>query len=130
MLENQIPLFVARKMMEFKFGSLEDADDVLFLMLIGLFKEICPFKTMEDYHYPNVRVISECAYLLDFCYDMIVPRVEQKQEQHGIVEVDEDEEEEEEEKNKKSTPFKLCQEIHKRAVEVAFKVKQRAHASD
>ncbi|CAJ1951345.1 unnamed protein product [Sphenostylis stenocarpa] len=75
MLENQIPLFVLRKMLEFKFSSLEAADDMLSLMFIGLFKEISPFKMMEEY--PNIQV-SESLHLLDFLYDVIVPKLEQQ----------------------------------------------------
>ncbi|XP_054782612.1 putative UPF0481 protein At3g02645 [Prosopis cineraria] len=101
MPENQLPLFVSREMLEFKFTSLEDADDLLFLMVIGLFKELSPFKLMDDH--PNVQV-SECAHLLDFFYDMIVPKLEQ---QSDIVEVDEAhqlEEEQEENENPTSNP--------------------------
>lgn len=83
MLENQIPLFVLRKMLELKFfSSEENADDVLILMCIRLFKEISPFKMFEEY--PNIQVL-ECAHLLDFLYDMIVPKLEK---QHDIIEVE------------------------------------------
>ncbi|XP_068477986.1 putative UPF0481 protein At3g02645 [Phaseolus vulgaris] len=75
MLENQIPLFVLRKMLEFKFSSLEAADEMLILMFIGLFKEISPFKMMEEF--PNIRV-AESVHLLDFLYDVIVPKLEQQ----------------------------------------------------
>ncbi|KAI4346751.1 hypothetical protein L6164_007621 [Bauhinia variegata] len=54
MLENQIPSFVLRKMLEFKFSSLELADDMLLWMSMGLFKELSPFKMMEDY--PEIQV--------------------------------------------------------------------------
>ncbi|KHN38011.1 putative UPF0481 protein At3g02645 [Glycine soja] len=75
MLENQIPLFVLRKMLDLKFSSLEAADDMLSLMFIGLFKEISPFKMMEEY--PNIQV-SENVHLLDFLYNVIVPKLEQQ----------------------------------------------------
>ncbi|KAK9923044.1 hypothetical protein M0R45_031479 [Rubus argutus] len=42
MLENQIPLFVLRKSVEFQFPSLECVDDMLLSMLMGLCKELCP----------------------------------------------------------------------------------------
>ncbi|KAL2338181.1 hypothetical protein Fmac_012627 [Flemingia macrophylla] len=77
MLENQIPLFVLRKMLELKFSSLEDADNMLSLMFIGVFKEISPFKLMEEY--PNIQV-SESVHLLDFLYDVIVPKLDQQPE--------------------------------------------------
>jgi hypothetical protein len=76
MLENQIPLFILRKMLEIKFTSLELADDMLILMFIGLYKEISPFKVMEQ-DYPDI-VVSECAHLLDFLYNMIVPKLDEQ----------------------------------------------------
>ncbi|AES77821.1 hypothetical protein MtrunA17_Chr7g0220521 [Medicago truncatula] len=76
MLENQIPLFILRKMLEFKFTSLELADDMLILMFIGLYKEISPFKVME-HDYSDI-VVSECAHLLDFLYNMIVPKLDEQ----------------------------------------------------
>ncbi|TKY45816.1 putative UPF0481 protein [Spatholobus suberectus] len=76
MLENQIPLLVLRKMLEFKFSSLELADDMLLSMLIGLFKELSPFKVIEK-DYPEI-IVSECAHLLDFLYAMIVPKLEEQ----------------------------------------------------
>ncbi|KAL1340384.1 hypothetical protein AAHE18_09G010900 [Arachis hypogaea] len=76
MLENQIPFFVLRKMLEFKFSSLEAADDMLSLILLGLFKELSPFKTMQHY-YPN-NEISKSVHILDYLYDMIVPRLDQE----------------------------------------------------
>ncbi|XP_054781522.1 putative UPF0481 protein At3g02645 [Prosopis cineraria] len=86
MLENQIPLCVLRKMLEFKFSSLDDADHFLSLMLIGLFNELSPFKMMQDY--PDVQ-ISESAHLLDFFYDMIVPRTNNDQQPDLVIQVDE-----------------------------------------
>ncbi|CAL5191270.1 unnamed protein product [Lathyrus oleraceus] len=78
MLENQIPLFILRKMLEFKFASLELGDDTLFCMFIGLYKEISPFKLVER-DYQNI-VISERAHLLDFLYNMIVPKLNEESE--------------------------------------------------
>ncbi|CAK7330237.1 unnamed protein product [Dovyalis caffra] len=73
MLENQIPLFVLRKILEVQFSSLELADEMLFSMLLGFCKELSPFKMMQDI--PKIH-ISQCAHLLDYLYDMIVPKVE------------------------------------------------------
>ncbi|KAK2413236.1 putative UPF0481 protein [Trifolium repens] len=78
MLENQIPLFILRKMLEFKFASLELADDMLILMFIGLYNEISPIKVVEQ-DYPDI-VFSECAHLLDFLYNLIVPKLEEQSE--------------------------------------------------
>ncbi|KAK9923042.1 hypothetical protein M0R45_031477 [Rubus argutus] len=74
MLENQIPLFVLRKVLEFQFPSLECADDMLLSMLMGLCKELCPFK-MNIEGMPKIQV-SSCCHLLDFLYHMITPKLE------------------------------------------------------
>ncbi|XP_061946930.1 putative UPF0481 protein At3g02645 [Populus nigra] len=74
MLENQIPLFTLRKVLEFRFLSLESADDMLYSMLMGSCKELSPFKKMV--RFPVARV-SEHAHLLDFLYHIIVPKVEE-----------------------------------------------------
>ncbi|KAJ0007211.1 hypothetical protein Pint_30231 [Pistacia integerrima] len=73
MLENQIPFFILKKMLEFQFQSLESADDVLLSMLMGLYKEISPFKMMQDL--PKIE-LSDCPHLLDFLYHMFVPKSE------------------------------------------------------
>lgn len=87
MLENQIPLFLLRKMLEFQFSSLEIADEMLLSMLRGLCKEISPFKMVEEF--PNVQV-SEGTHLLDFLYCVIVPKSEEKSEEISEMnEVDE-----------------------------------------
>ncbi|KAL9463024.1 hypothetical protein AB3S75_000936 [Citrus x aurantiifolia] len=73
MLENQIPLFVLRKIVEVQYSSLELADDMLQAMLMGFCEELSPFKMMKDL--PMID-ISECTHLLDFLYDTIVPKAE------------------------------------------------------
>ncbi|KAG6665427.1 hypothetical protein CIPAW_02G160200 [Carya illinoinensis] len=77
MLENQIPLLVLRKMLEFQLLSLDSSDDMLFSMLMGFCKELSPFKRMEDL--PKIQV-SQASHLLDFLYQMIVPKVEEPSE--------------------------------------------------
>ncbi|MCH88790.1 UPF0481 protein, partial [Trifolium medium] len=88
-------------MLEFKFSSSslsqENADDVLILMFIRLFKEISPFKMFEEY--PNIQVL-ECAHLLDFLYDMIVPKLEK---QDDIIEVEIQQEVDQQEGDEKSS---------------------------
>ncbi|KAI3463440.1 hypothetical protein Pfo_020103 [Paulownia fortunei] len=74
MLENQIPLFSLRKMLEFQLASLDEADDVLYAMLMGFCKELSPFKMIQEL--PNVHQVSKCAHLLDFFYHLIVPELE------------------------------------------------------
>ncbi|KAJ8773993.1 hypothetical protein K2173_009424 [Erythroxylum novogranatense] len=70
MLENQIPLFVLSKMLEVKLSlGTQDADERLHQMLVGISKQLCPFKTTSE-SYP-------CAHLLDYLYHMIVPKGEE-----------------------------------------------------
>ncbi|OMO54489.1 hypothetical protein CCACVL1_27770 [Corchorus capsularis] len=77
MLENQIPLFVLRKVLEVQYSnSLESADDLLLSMLRGLCQELSPFKMMESQNLPKIESISKSAHVLDFLYDMIVPKVD------------------------------------------------------
>ncbi|KAI5660446.1 hypothetical protein M9H77_29239 [Catharanthus roseus] len=74
MLENQIPLFLLRKMLEFRYSSLEVADNMLLSMLIGICKELSPFRMTEEL--PNVHQVTEFAHLLDFLYRLILPNLE------------------------------------------------------
>ncbi|KAG8388251.1 hypothetical protein BUALT_Bualt02G0106300 [Buddleja alternifolia] len=70
MLENQIPLFLLRKMLEFRQGS----DDLLYSMLMGFCKEILPFKIIQEN--PSVHQVMGFAHMLDFLYHLIVPKLE------------------------------------------------------
>ncbi|XP_054804403.1 putative UPF0481 protein At3g02645 [Prosopis cineraria] len=84
MLQNQIPLFVLRIVLEFKLSSSSteesSADDMLLAMLIGLFKAISPFeKTTKENHYYSEIQVSQCVHLLDFLYNIIVPKSEDEQ---------------------------------------------------
>lgn len=74
MLENQIPLFILRKVLEIQYSSLESVDDMLVSMLRGLCQELSPFKMMENL--PKID-ISNCAHVLDFIYDTVVPKVDE-----------------------------------------------------
>ncbi|KAL0397129.1 UNVERIFIED_CONTAM: hypothetical protein Scaly_0161300 [Sesamum calycinum] len=75
MLENQIPLFVLRKLLELQFSSSEKADETLFHMLIWLCEELSPFKIVEE-DLPNVFQVRDCAHLLDVLYLFCVPKLE------------------------------------------------------
>ncbi|KAK8641740.1 hypothetical protein V6N13_011118 [Hibiscus sabdariffa] len=75
MLENQIPLFVLRKMLEVQSPSLERADDLLLSMVTGLCKELCPFKMMMVL--PKIHHL-ETSHLLDCLYDMVVPKLQMR----------------------------------------------------
>ncbi|KAL3528923.1 hypothetical protein ACH5RR_008245 [Cinchona calisaya] len=74
MLENQIPLFLLRKVLEFQLSSLDLADELLTSMLTGFYEVISPFKSMEEL--PNIEVMTKSAHLLDFLYRTIVPKFE------------------------------------------------------
>ncbi|KAF9685067.1 hypothetical protein SADUNF_Sadunf03G0015800 [Salix dunnii] len=74
MLENQVPQFILRKVLEFQYLSAELADDKLLSMVIGIAKELSPFKMIE---LPKTKKILEQSHLLDFLYDIIVPKVEE-----------------------------------------------------
>uniref|UniRef100_A0A7N0UDR9 Uncharacterized protein n=1 Tax=Kalanchoe fedtschenkoi TaxID=63787 RepID=A0A7N0UDR9_KALFE len=76
MLENQIPLFVLRKLMECQLSSLELADQTLSDMLMGLCKDFSPFKMMEGLPYVQV---SNRAHLLDVLYCKIVPKSDEEE---------------------------------------------------
>ncbi|CAI9786931.1 unnamed protein product [Fraxinus pennsylvanica] len=96
MLENQIPLFVLRELLEFQFSSLELADDWLLSMLIGLSKDLSPFKMVEEF--PKLQLM-ECAHLLDFAYRVIVPNLEEQSLDPHIAELEDDGESKEGEKD-------------------------------
>ncbi|KAI8019511.1 putative UPF0481 protein [Camellia lanceoleosa] len=84
-LENQIPLFLLRKMLEFRCSSLDLADQMLLSMLMGFCKELSPFKMIKQL--PNFDQVTNCAHLLDLLYRVIVPKWEQEVDVN-TVEVD------------------------------------------
>ncbi|KAJ0833933.1 hypothetical protein HanRHA438_Chr16g0738111 [Helianthus annuus] len=76
-VENQIPLFLLRKMLAYiKTGELKNSDDVdnmLKTMLKELYRDLTAFvgEELRD-HVP----IEKCVHLLDFLYHMTVPEAE------------------------------------------------------
>ncbi|KAE8715205.1 hypothetical protein F3Y22_tig00110186pilonHSYRG00147 [Hibiscus syriacus] len=94
MLENQIPLFVLRKVLEIQYSSSETADDIMLSMLKGFSGELSPFKTMETID------VSKCHHILDFLYQMIVPNLEQipSEDSEQVVELEEQKEHTDEKK--------------------------------
>ncbi|RVW80988.1 putative UPF0481 protein [Vitis vinifera] len=86
MVENQIPLFVLRKVLEFQFPTLDQADDMLRSMLAGFGEDLCPFRMKENLTQVHVE---EQAHLLDFLYHIIVPRSKEPSE---IIEVENEDE--------------------------------------
>ncbi|KAI3770476.1 hypothetical protein L6452_01610 [Arctium lappa] len=76
-LENQIPLFLIKTMMEHDHHdqiSSEPATDTLRIMLMGLYHELSPFQ--YQYQSPCVD-INDCDHLLDFLYHMTVPNAKE-----------------------------------------------------
>lgn len=67
MLENQIPLFLLRRMLEIRCSSSEIADQVLGSMLLGFLKEICPFEVVK------INALQH-SHLLEVIYYSVVPR--------------------------------------------------------
>lgn len=86
MLENQIPLFILKRMLQSQFSLPEVSDEMLLTMLMGLSKDLSPFKTaktsMKAYQLDNF------AHLLDYLFRAIVPELEGE---HGEIIVEEDE---------------------------------------
>ncbi|MQL93256.1 hypothetical protein Taro_025892 [Colocasia esculenta] len=74
MLENQVPLFLLRKLLELRFSSSELGDDALGKMVTGFLKELCPFKLMENF--PCIDVAHH-AHLLEALYYVLVPKSEE-----------------------------------------------------
>ncbi|KAK6127985.1 hypothetical protein DH2020_038287 [Rehmannia glutinosa] len=75
MLENQVPLFSLRKLMEFQFASIDEADYMLYAILMGFYEEISPIKT-TDQVLPDSNQVTKFAHLLDFLYQLIVPKLQ------------------------------------------------------
>ncbi|CAA0824414.1 Putative UPF0481 protein [Striga hermonthica] len=77
MLENQVPLFLLKKMMEFQSTT---SDAALYSILADFFNAISPFeRVMPD--------LERCNHLLDLLYHSIVPRFE------GALEIEDDDDE-------------------------------------
>ncbi|XP_010417325.1 PREDICTED: putative UPF0481 protein At3g02645 [Camelina sativa] len=81
MIENQIPLFVLRKTLEFQLESIESADDILVSVLTGLCRDLSPLVISFDDHEILKAQFHECNHILDFLYQMIVPRIEEEEEE-------------------------------------------------
>ncbi|GJY76222.1 putative UPF0481 protein [Tanacetum coccineum] len=90
MVENQIPLFLIKTMLEHQYKKGTDqeksAEDTLKKMLMGLYHELTPFQEKE---LPDVD-INDCDHLLDFLYHLTVPN----NKELGIIEAEIDIEEE------------------------------------
>uniref|UniRef100_A0ACD6AEA1 Uncharacterized protein n=1 Tax=Avena sativa TaxID=4498 RepID=A0ACD6AEA1_AVESA len=72
MLENQIPMFLLRKILEPQCASPDEAGELLASMVTGFMKELYPFK-MVDGDFPAVDVAKH-AHLLELLYYLLVPK--------------------------------------------------------
>ncbi|KAL6012044.1 hypothetical protein ACLOJK_002517 [Asimina triloba] len=70
MLENQIPLFLLRKLLGALSSSAEEADEQLTRILRGLCIELSPFKTIQNFG--KIQPM-ERAHLLELLYYVVVP---------------------------------------------------------
>nr|CAB3467237.1 unnamed protein product [Digitaria exilis] len=73
MLENQVPMFLLRKILEPQCSSADDAGELLARMVTGLMKELCPFKMMGSF---PVIDVGKHAHLLEVLYYILVPKPE------------------------------------------------------
>jgi hypothetical protein len=71
MLEDQVPLFLLRKILEPQCASAEEAAATLQRMVTGLMRELCPFKMMDGF--PAVDVAKH-VHLLETLYHLLVPK--------------------------------------------------------
>ncbi|KAL9237743.1 hypothetical protein vseg_012256 [Gypsophila vaccaria] len=74
MLENQIPLFILRELLKFWSTSHDIADKILSDNLIGLCKDLSPFKMEENWG--RIQPF-DCDHLLDYMYKVLVPKLEE-----------------------------------------------------
>ncbi|KAK8926670.1 putative UPF0481 protein [Platanthera zijinensis] len=89
MLENQIPLFLLRKILDFSLSSTEEADEHLSEMLKNFTVEISPFKLPEE-HLQHCFNPQKSSHLVEILYSSLVPEAKQ------LPEIDEIEEENDE----------------------------------
>ncbi|PWZ06129.1 putative UPF0481 protein [Zea mays] len=71
MLENQVPLFLLRRILEPQCASPGEAGELLPRMVTGLMKELCPLKMLDKF--PAIDV-SKNAHLLEVLYYLLVPK--------------------------------------------------------
>ena len=76
MLENQIPLFLLRKLLALIHSSKEAAEVELSKMLVEFVKEVSPFKAMNNDALPRTTMdnIARHAHLVEILYYAIVPK--------------------------------------------------------
>ncbi|KAK6912265.1 Protein of unknown function DUF247, plant [Dillenia turbinata] len=92
MLENQIPLFALRKVLKIQYLSREAADEILLSMLMGVCKNLLPFKVT---HETSKIEVDRYAHLMDFMYRWIIPQAVEDSLKTTEIEENENEAEEE-----------------------------------
>lgn len=85
MLENQIPLFVMRMLLDLQFSSKEAADHTLLSMMTGLSTDLSPFQTVQT---SEVVAVKDRAHLLDFLYHFMVLNCELQEMERQARELD------------------------------------------
>ncbi|KAJ0975792.1 hypothetical protein J5N97_017757 [Dioscorea zingiberensis] len=91
MLENQIPLFLLRKLLEIRCSSSKIADETLCSILFGFLKKISPFEMVKSSACINAL---QHSHLLEVIYHSILPRTKDstfdttdgvhEKEEHGM----------------------------------------------
>lgn len=82
MLENQIPLFLLKKIIDPQCTSSDESDKLLINMLTGYMIELCPFKMMENF--PILDPTKHC-HLLDLLYFILVPKSQDPTDQNEEI---------------------------------------------
>ncbi|ONK70378.1 uncharacterized protein A4U43_C05F33100 [Asparagus officinalis] len=93
MLENQIPLFLLRKLFKLVYSKKDIADEELSNILTEFVREVSPFKISDDSLILMMDNFTRHAHLLELLYWTVVPKVKehaseinQVNEQNGAVE--------------------------------------------
>ncbi|XP_058111594.1 putative UPF0481 protein At3g02645 [Magnolia sinica] len=84
MLENQIPLFLLRKMLDSQRPSTQEADEELSAILMELCKKLSPLKMMENF--PEIQV-KQRTHLLELLYHTMVPKSDELKETNESEEI-------------------------------------------
>ncbi|XP_058111592.1 putative UPF0481 protein At3g02645 [Magnolia sinica] len=84
MLENQIPLFLLRKILDSQRPSTQEADEELSAILMELCKQLSPFKMMENFKQIQVK---DRAHLLEILFYVLVPKPDESNEINESEEV-------------------------------------------
>ncbi|CAN8236075.1 unnamed protein product [Cochlearia groenlandica] len=84
MIENQIPLFVLRKTLKFLLHTESSDEDMLLVSVLkGLCRDVSPLVIEFDENEILKGKIHEYNHVLDFLYQMIVPRIQEEEEEEN-----------------------------------------------